>query len=360
MVENLSKANFDANRISDRNRSMEIDIIPSIDAPKNNKILELDIDCSDAYGRTEIDADGHGGAPASSPSDQDDMSRGNPNPNKERTATVPKVRIRKVTVYVKTDSQPDRQNISVLSAALSSKERIPRDKTAALMIARALDTANAIPSGVQLDDLVEIIFPDGTHEKEETEEDVLDVAIAYLRRVHLFSFYNGLSSRCEGDVLSGYFPAGTIYLRLRDADTILQKAKDESVGQNLQKDAIESTSIDNNDDDNRSAPKTDLLVQRLDESIANALEDSTARIGTDHVLVNETVDAEAIEIEKKELDMKQQWLDDHALLDADGRARCSFHFCRKLFKVNKFFNILLNKNEGFSLTHMLSIQYSTG
>ena len=44
MVENLTKANFDANQISDRNISMDVDFIPSIDASKIHKTLELDID----------------------------------------------------------------------------------------------------------------------------------------------------------------------------------------------------------------------------------------------------------------------------------------------------------------------------
>lgn len=336
MVENLTKANFDANRISDRNRSMDVDIIPSIDAAKSNKILELDIDCSDAFGRAEIDADGHGGAPQPIPSEPDDMDRANPTSSKDRASNIPKVPLRKATVFVKTDSQPDRQNISVLSAAVSSKDRIPRDKTAALMIARALDTANGIPSGVQLDDMVEILLPGGVHEKEDTEEDVLDVAIAYLRRVHLFSFYNCLSSRCEGDVLSGFYPAGTIHLRLRDADTILQKAKEEGLGRNSQQESTENNVEGGTATDEKPSVATDLLVQRLDDSIAKALEESTTKIGSANILVNEKIDAEAIQIEKEEVDFKQKWLDDHALLDADGRARCSFHFCRKLFKVRNY------------------------
>ena len=364
MVENLTKANFDAKRISDRNRSMDIDIIPTIDASKNYKTpLELDVDCSDAFGRSEIDTDGHGGAPAPIPMDPEDGMGGGAdggdgptnasgggagagaganagNGSKERSSTsanattIPKVPMRKATVLVQTDSQPDRQNISVLSAALSSKERIPRDKTAALMIARALDTANSIPKGLHLDDMMELLFPDGSHEKEETEESALDCAIAYLRRVHLFSFYNGLSSRSEGDVISGSYPAGTIHLRLRDADTILQKAKEEVASR------AESMEVyggaNGNSPEKPPAATTDLLVQRLDDSIAKALEESTARIGNAHVFVNEQIDADALKIEKEEADFKQKWLDDHALLDADGRARCSFHFCRKLFKVSRY------------------------
>jgi len=329
MVENLTKANFEANRISDRNRSMDVDIIPSIDASKSHKTLELDIDCTDAFGRREIDIDGHGGAPTAVPIDPDDIEHANG--TKDKTTAIPKIPLRKVTVYVQTDSQPDRQNISVLSAALSSRERIPRDKAAALMIARALDSSNSIPSGVQLDNIVEILFPNGGHENENVEEDLLDVAIAYLRRVHLFSFYNGSSSHSEGDVLSGHYPAGTIYLRLRDADNILQKAKDEAVERDSNLNVNENEGVDE-----KPAPVTDLLVQRLDDSIAKALDESMGKIERAHVLVNEKVDTEALQIEKEETDFEQKWLDNHGLVDTDGRARCSFHFCRKLFKVGSF------------------------
>jgi len=70
--------------------------------------------------------------------------------------------------------------------------------------------------------------------------------------------------------------------------------------------------------------------------------------------VNETVDAIASEIESSEEKTKKEWIDNHAVIDSDGRARCSSHFYRKLFKDEVF----LKKHLPFSacrLRHKIKI-----
>eukprot|EP00590_Aulacoseira_subarctica_P005554 CAMPEP_0172422870 /NCGR_PEP_ID=MMETSP1064-20121228/8990_1 /TAXON_ID=202472 /ORGANISM="Aulacoseira subarctica , Strain CCAP 1002/5" /LENGTH=970 /DNA_ID=CAMNT_0013163953 /DNA_START=54 /DNA_END=2966 /DNA_ORIENTATION=+ len=292
-------------------------------------ILEMDLDCSDPFGRVEIDADGKGSAP---PSDAEPQRRSKASPLEEIAPR--KIPIRKTTILVHSFGEEindhhswdnnahynncyQQQQLAVLTAAVSSKKLITRNKTSALMIARALDRSKSIPSGSKLDDLITILFGDDGESNAEFGEDVLDVAIAYLRRVHLFSFYTGQKAMCEGDMLAGI--AGAIHLRLEDAEAILAEKEAASSSEKI---PIES----------------DLLVQRLNNVISNAMEESTARLACIGVVVSPEVDSAAEKSRNDEVIVKNQWLEDHSVLDADGRARCSFHFCKKLFKDKTFLN----------------------
>jgi hypothetical protein len=250
--------------------------------------LDLDVDCSDPFGRVEVDQDGKGGGDASQ--------------------TVPP---RKATVVVST--APPKQQVIVLSAAVSSKERIPRDKDASIMLARALDVSKSIPTHLRLDGILEKLDSDTL------AEDLLDVSIAYLRRVHLFSFYNGCSSANGlGHALSGNHATGTIHLRLKGADELLEEGE---------------------------KTMNDMLVMRLDDSINKAMEDSPSWVDHTYVL-DQTRDREAAEIEQQEEETKKTWMKNHGVIDGDGRARCCFHFCRKLFKNDAFLHKHLLKKHG--------------
>lgn len=263
------------------------------------KELDLDVDCSDPFGRVEVDEDGKGGGDGSQ--------------------TVPQ----KKCIVVVLSAIP-KQFVSVLSAAVSSTERIPRDKDAATTIARALDVSNSVPQDYRLDRILEAL------PAETPTEDLLDVSIAYLRRIHLFSFYNGCShdDNTLGRVLSGQHAAGTIHLRLKGADEIMQKEQGEEEAS-----ATESKT-------------TDMLVQRLDDSISKAIEASTSSwVGNTYVL-DEEQDALAGEIQSLEEQTRQDWMANHGVVDEDGRARCSFHFCRKLFKDDSFLKKHLLKKHG--------------
>jgi len=306
-----SNAHADAagnNKSESKADSEQAVVVPRKEKDKDGKTpatLPLDVECSDPYGRLDVDADGKGGAP-------------------DDGVGVPP---RKSTVWVNTQYKPP--SSLVLSAAVSSKERLGRDKGAAIMMARALDVTKDIPAGQRLDEVLDKLFGQNRN-NDETEdagmvEDILDIAIAYLRRVHLFSFYNGCTfSNNVADVLSGRHPAGTIHLRLHNADDILKE------------DNPPSKVVETPDASAPSPPK-DLLVSRLDSSIATALDECNQWINSGGTtIVNDRVDQEAAELEQAEEEWKDTWLENHAIIDDDGRARCSFHFCHKLFKDKNF------------------------
>lgn len=305
---------------------------------KYPKVLELEVDCSDPFGRTELDLDGKGGLSTES-------KEGG---NNEAAYIIP---IRHVSVFISSSAAVQTQSLAVLSAAISSKSRYCQDRKAAVEIAKRLDIARGIPVHSRLitalsklfgvDILNKLQSGDNSIESNDTEsqtdmfqlaQDVLDVSIAYLRRVHLFSFYNGcIASETIGCTLSGTHPTSTVHLRLQDADVILQKAKEDNAEMygNLSVDSsVKASTCDTNE------PK-DMLVMRLDISISKAMEVLSAvdeSEFTSPFVVNEVIDPLASEIESMEEKKKTRWLQDHSLIDEDQRARCSFHFCRKLFK----------------------------
>jgi hypothetical protein len=287
-----------------------------------NQRLPLDVECSDPYGRLEYDADGKGGAPA------------------DGLAVPP----RKTVVLVSAPLPPETlQNVKVLSAALSSKERIPRDKEAACLIARALDVAKQIPRGCRLDDVLEQLFANASSSNTTTDdstatseqptlvEDMLDVSIAYLRRVHLFSLYNGCTmADSVADVLAGKHPVSTIHVRLQNADEILEAAKDDDLPRAV---TTTRTDADKNDSAASVSATKDLLVQRLDDSIAKALENCNVWVNSSS---SDDSDPDVAAIQEAEVEAEETWLEQHSSLDDDSRARCRFHFCHKLFKDSSF------------------------
>merc|ERR1712238_370818 len=123
-----------------------------------------------------------------------------------------------------------------------------------------------------------------------------------------------------------------IHLRLANADEMLEPIKD---------------APDMEMDD--GSPKIDLLVQRLNDSIQSAIQESekwnndntteqqqgSSLIAT-CIVVNEEIDRQAKDIEYQQSQVEDGWIEDHSLIDEDGRARCAFHFCRKLFKDSAF------------------------
>mmetsp|Transcript_584 Transcript_584/g.1358 ORF Transcript_584/g.1358 Transcript_584/m.1358 type:complete len:969 (+) Transcript_584:65-2971(+) len=310
MFDNLQKANEDASR-HHRREDRHKDRRP--------RFLDLEVDCTDIYGRRELDADGNGGAP--------------PKKKKDDDSKIPSKRCK---VFISTSLISSSQPVSVLSAAVSSRERISGDKEDAKTISRALDEARGIEAGNCLSDLMLLLYP-GNELASADEEDILDIAIAYLRRVHLFSFYNGCTSATDvGDVLSDSHPSGTIHLRLRNADEILRKTADENGPVAMDEDGGD-VETDKGDAAEGSSAGRDMLVTRLNDSIAKALEN--AKIMEDRgpgCVVDEETDMAARDIETSEQNSREQWMQNHEIMDEDGRARCSFHFCRKLFKDKAF------------------------
>lgn len=269
---------------------------------KEDESVDLEVDSTDPYGRTDYDDDGQGNAPP------DGLSI----PAKKSTVRAQRLQPTPATV---------------LSAALSSTTRHASDKSAALRLAQSLDKKRQIPADCGIDAVLEKLFganPD-------SDEDVLDVCIAYLRRVHLVSFYNGCDQPADAvaNALTGKHPSGTIHLRLQDADATLKRAADEVK------------------DSEKGEAAKDLLVQRLDENIRKAMEEceridslaSTAK-GDEQLSLQLGLPLEVIqqakEIQCSEDRVRDKWVQDHSVMDDDHRARCSFHFCHKLFKDTSF------------------------
>ena len=298
-----------------------------------NGILEIDVDCTDPYGRTEYDANGRGGAPP------------------DGLAIPP----RKATIAVEkynggtTMDNTNTTTFHTLSAALSSPLRFATDLPAAATIARALDERQHIPDEDRLAALWEQLGFVSNEEETSTDNDndqqgeqirrsslKLDIAVAYLRRVHLYSFYKATRASCWGDFLAGKSPAGQIHLR----DIIDLPPEEEA-----------------------DLVKDDLLGQRLNDQIQDVLDTQVpAWTAQAAFVVDEATDAAAQEIEQAQEAATQQWLANHSM-DDDGRARCSFHFCHKLFKDDTFLKKhLLKKHSAYNAaerakchdTHMMT------
>jgi hypothetical protein len=252
----------------------------------SNAAQPLQVDCTDPYGRLEIDADGRGGAPSDG-------------------LAVP---AKKARVYVQKLLRTT--STAVLSAALSATARHESDAASAQQLAERLDAQRTIPEDCHWNTQASKLLAASA-----SEEDVLDVCIAYLRRVHLVSFYNGCDqpAKSVADVLTGKHAASVVHLRLQNADELLLEAPSAST---------ETTTADKPVVDTTK----DMLVQRLETSIETAL--------TQPPPASDTEDAQTIQ--DAEETVRARWLRDHSLLDDDNRARCAFHFCHKLFKDTNF------------------------
>jgi SERRATE/Ars2, N-terminal domain len=345
----------------------------------NNVTILLEVDCRDPYGRTEYDADGAGGPP------EDGLAIP---PRKAILRLVRHLDLSAASQQPSSavqghDSLASSANSSssgslynsvvVLSASLSTTARIAGDQEAAATIARALDIRQGIPVECRLDTLLGHLqqqFPtsrpghedEGTKEQEPqrpsvTTADLLDVSLAYLRRVHLMSFYKGCrKAESFANVLAGQEAASQIQLRLQNADEYLQQQhQSRTAATQPAATAEDDTPADENkaaDEaaDTETPPTTkapqeeqvkDMLVQLLEDGIRIALEVSchewmASGSSSTPLLVDETADSAAAEIANLEQDARATWLERHAIHDEEGRARCSYHFCHKLFKDQNF------------------------
>jgi hypothetical protein len=311
--------------------------------------VELFVDCSDPFGRYEIDADGKGNAPVLTTQNLSVDDHHHHQDDEKNPHQTPRIH---ASVYVSTVSPIESQTVTVLSAAVSSVSRIQHDKDSAIEIAKKMDIQKNIPPEACLEAILKRLFPNRSDDEstQSDDEDALDTAIAYLRRVHLFTFYNGCyAAENIGNCLTAGHPTSVIHQRLKNADAILKKMQEDN-------EAMSDNDLPTNTNSNqqksggttKNEPK-DMLVMRLDDSISKAL----SRLPDDLMMpspfvVNETIDVIASEIESLEEKMKKEWLQNHSVIDSDNRARCSFHFCRKLFKDETFLRKhLLKKHKEF-------------
>lgn len=137
---------------------------------------------------------------------------------------------------------------------------------------------------------------------------------------------------------------------MRDADDILKKNAEERGAEERRRAALKAEEMaereangdmaekdDGAEEANPAIVQKDMLVTRLNDSIARALETvkDLATLGPS-VLLSPDLDAAAHTVESSEKNARRDWIANHGILDEDGRARCAFHFCRKLFKDKAF------------------------
>ena len=323
------------------------------------------VECSDLYGRKLVELEhlrsndhpsavslSKGGTQSTDPKDSS-------TPPRTYEVMVSQLPMHNYQNYIRSSSHsnshnPPTKNVTVrLSAALSSTERIEFDTNAAYQIALALDDLYHIPSGLRLHDLLN--DPSICHEQlwSYQSSDKLDFIIAYLRRVHLFSYYNGCCfvnhSLC--DVATGKNAVSTIHVRMKNADTFLQDQQQQNDQGVVMGIPVNTTTMDTP----TPPKKKDLLVQRLDDAITKALHEycgitepgDTYHSTTTYDNNNPTTIAaenqaelvqDAKAIQEAQDAVQQQWLSKHAnVVTPDGRARCSsFLNCGKLFKDSTF------------------------
>lgn len=341
-------------------------------------VIEMTVDCSDPYLRYDVDADGKGGEPAAPNAivegkgvvigSESVVESTDADAHITQNAENARIPVRHVSVFVSTTSPLKSQSTTVLSAAVSSLGRIAGDMDAAINICRKMDIAKDIPIETRLDAILGKLFPslgsidmhdhDGSGNGVSTEgtdnEDMLDVAIAYLRRVHLFTFYNGcFAVENVGSCLSLGHPTSVIHQRLKGADEILEKVREENADMyddlpiNKRNDTTKEKGVSEGTGQAFSNDPKDMLVMRLDDSIEKALDDLPPDLSAPSpFVVNESIDAVASEVESLEEKIRKEWIINHTVVDGDGRARCSFHFCRKLFKDEAFLKKHLVKKHG--------------
>lgn len=132
------------------------------------------------------------------------------------------------------------------------------------------------------------------------------------------SFYKGVKAASFGDMLAGQTPAAQVQLQ-------------EDVGMPKSPKAARWL-------------KNDWMGKRLDASIRQALDiDCPGWIAASDWYVDKETDGVALEIAALKGQATQEWLANHCI-DVNGRARCSFHFCQKLFKNKTFLRKHLLKN----------------
>jgi hypothetical protein len=169
----------------------------------------------------------------------------------------------------------------------------------------SFDVARAIELGVTFDEARNIPFEHGLASVLELVEDSqlcarspslrLDVVLAYLRRVHLISYYAAVRFRDEAHLLA--IAADVIYR---------QTATDSGVS-----DVVVMTEAD----------------MRYDELIRSATYKS-AEASAD--------DRDAQLIVERSAQVLDKWVSDNMLGEPDGKARCGVQWCSKLFRGTDF------------------------
>jgi len=235
--------------------------------------------------------------------------------------TTPKGKTFTVQAYIYAPKTP-----TTAAKVFAHPLRVQKDTQLVLELAAALDHEKGLDeSGLStLLDKLEVI-----EHIEAKPTALLDVTIAYLRRVHFFNYYTGQQCLDEGDLISTH--SGPIFrdepYRDPTEEELQEKAKLGDDNDTTADDFAETgkKSSSRRPEWFQPQPLDALVKQRMldasDEEMQRAEED------LNRMMEN---------IEQQEDEARDVWIAKNSLPEDEGRARCGIEFCRKLFKSTEF------------------------
>ena len=185
-----------------------------------------------------------------------------------------------------------------LPAELNAPARVAFDTDRALDLCRLLDEARRIPEDSRISVALDLCNADSEFQSSPVGK--LDLILAYLRRVHLVWYYGGKRFRDEAHLLSvapdlelrsaAFLPGGEqILVEIdRSIDEILRAAGDEAMNR-------------------RAAANEPQYIPTADERDAKQIAERTDEI-------------------------MEEWVQMNLRIEVEGKARCCFKWCNKLFK----------------------------
>ena len=267
-------------------------------------------------------------------------------------------------------------------AALATRPRLARDAAQAQALAEALDAAADVP---EEDRFARVVEGDGELAELLRGDNAarLDVCAAYLRRVHLHLYYGGARCRDEVDLLTrdaawltrpdaadeplnaaeelALFEKESTKLRDRlsetrkrrrsDGDEAADEAKDEEP-KDEEKEEEEDWGASLRAEDEKTIR---LIQQATREADATAEPDASAGVGPGRCYHPRGRCAKLFPREGRCLAAARARFDGlHKLEEDNGRARCAFEWCRKLFKSDEYLKKHLANRHGDHLEAYLT------
>ena len=162
---------------------------------------------------------------------------------------------------------------------------------------------------------------------------VLDVCVAYLRRVHMYLFYDAHLCEREGEML--------------EFKTAIRRAPESNGDKEEGGEAPPVGSASTN------STISTLRLQRLRKSLDSLKDKSKQKEENPKARHSEEMDELSDNLKVEVEETKKVWLENHAKAvpneeTGEVRYRCSFHFCKKLFKNKNFLEKhLLKKHPEF-------------
>ena len=274
--------------------------------------MRVKIAVEDLFGRKEVDGDNKG-------SEYDPK-----NPTHEKPDFVRQT----CAIAVKSFNE---RGAKLLEQESGSPEQILKDKDISLLIAAELDSLRGVPEKFSMKNLVEKMTSDSSGDSAPTL--VLDVCVAYLRRVHMYLFYDAHLCEREGEML--------------EVKTAIRRAPEPSGDKEEGAEAPVIGSASTN------STISTLRHQRLQKSLDFLKGKSKQKEENLNARHSEEIDELSDNLKVEVEETKNIWLENHAKAvpneeTGEERYRCSFHFCKKLFKNRTFLDKhLLKKHPEF-------------